>query len=85
MWPFDSKAKNKKAAKKFYRNLLKGLRCLRRVIIADKLRGTVRQAQSDVFAVIEDIGGRDGIESPTPAFSEPPTESPKWFEINGCR
>src|SRR6266849_7449743 len=26
---------------------------------------------------------RDGIEPPTPAFSEPPTESPKWFEING--
>jgi hypothetical protein len=27
---------------------------------------------------------RDGIEPPTPAFSGPPTESPKWFEINGC-
>jgi hypothetical protein len=27
---------------------------------------------------------RDGIEPPTPAFSGPLTESPKWFEINGC-
>jgi len=26
---------------------------------------------------------RDGIEPPTPAFSEPLTESQKWFEING--
>jgi len=25
---------------------------------------------------------RDGIEPPTPAFSGPLTESPKWFEIN---
>jgi len=25
---------------------------------------------------------RDGIEPPTPAFSGPPTESRKWFEIN---
>ena len=26
---------------------------------------------------------RDGIEPPTPAFSGPLTESPKWFEIDG--
>jgi len=26
---------------------------------------------------------RDGIEPPTPTFSEPPTDSSKWFEING--
>ena len=26
---------------------------------------------------------RDGIEPPTPAFSGPPTDSRKWFEING--
>jgi hypothetical protein len=26
---------------------------------------------------------RDGIEPPTPAFSGPLTESPKWFENNG--
>jgi len=25
---------------------------------------------------------RDGIEPPTPAFSGPPIDSPKWFEIN---
>jgi len=25
---------------------------------------------------------RDGIEPPTPAFSGPLTDSPKWFEIN---
>jgi hypothetical protein len=25
---------------------------------------------------------RDGIEPPTPAFSGPPTESRKWFELN---
>jgi hypothetical protein len=27
---------------------------------------------------------RDGIEPPTPAFSGPLTESPKWFGLNGC-
>jgi|GEM_PF-2672895 len=27
---------------------------------------------------------RDGIEPPTPAFSGPPTELRKWFEINEC-
>jgi len=27
---------------------------------------------------------RDGIEPPTPAFSGPLTDSPKWFEINEC-
>src|SRR6266404_2170887 len=27
---------------------------------------------------------RDGIEPPTPDFSGPLTESPKWFEINRC-
>jgi hypothetical protein len=26
---------------------------------------------------------RDGIEPPTPAFSGPLTESPKWFAVNG--
>jgi len=37
-------------------------------------------------AIIELLKGmvaRDGIEPPTPAFSGPPTESQKWFEING--
>ena len=29
------------------------------------------------------MGARDEIESPTPAFSGPLTESRKWFEING--
>jgi len=29
------------------------------------------------------ILARDGIESPTPAFSAPPTHSLKWFEMNG--
>jgi len=29
------------------------------------------------------VVARDGIEPPTPAFSGPPTESRKWFEING--
>jgi hypothetical protein len=28
------------------------------------------------------VVARDGIEPPTPAFSGPSTESPKWFEIN---
>jgi hypothetical protein len=29
------------------------------------------------------MGARDEIEPPTTAFSGPPTELPKWFEING--
>ena len=39
------------------------------------------------FAVAKLLNGlvaRDGIEPPTPAFSGPLTDSPKWFEINGC-
>jgi hypothetical protein len=28
------------------------------------------------------VVARDGIEPPTPAFSGPPTDSRKWFEIN---
>ncbi|SRR6266851_346599 len=33
---------------------------------------------------LKGLVARDGIEPPTPAFSGPLTESPKWFEINGC-
>ena len=31
--------------------------------------------------MLENMVARDGIEPPTPAFSEPLTESLKWFEI----
>jgi hypothetical protein len=34
--------------------------------------------------LLKGMVARDGIEPPTPAFSGPPTELPKWFEINGC-
>ena len=37
-----------------------------------------------VAKLLKLLVARDGIEPPTPAFSEPPTESWKWFEINGC-
>jgi len=37
-----------------------------------------------IAKVLEGLVARDGIEPPTPAFSGPLTESPKWFEINGC-
>ena len=30
------------------------------------------------------VVARDGIEPPTPAFSGPPTEEPKWSGISGC-
>jgi hypothetical protein len=33
---------------------------------------------------LKGLVARDGIEPPTPAFSGPLTELPKWFEINGC-
>jgi hypothetical protein len=33
--------------------------------------------------LLEGVVARDGIEPPTPAFSGPPTESRKWFEIKG--
>jgi hypothetical protein len=35
-----------------------------------------------VAKLLKGLVARDGIEPPTPAFSGPPTESPKWFEIN---
>lgn len=35
------------------------------------------------LAIVKLLVVRDGIELPTPAFSGPPTESRKWFEING--
>ena len=34
--------------------------------------------------LLKELVARDGIEPPTPAFSGPPTELPKWFEINEC-
>jgi hypothetical protein len=34
--------------------------------------------------LLKGLVARDGIEPPTPAFSGPLTESPMWFEINGC-
>jgi hypothetical protein len=37
-----------------------------------------------IVKLLKILVARDGIEPPTPAFSGPPTESPKWFEINGC-
>jgi len=36
-----------------------------------------------IAKVLKIVVARDGIEPPTPAFSEPLTVSPKWFEING--
>jgi hypothetical protein len=30
------------------------------------------------------VVARDGIEPPTPAFSGPPAEMAKWFEISAC-
>ena len=47
-----------------------------------------REILTRFFAVAKLLKGlvaRDGIEPPTPAFSGPLTESPKWFEINGRR
>ena len=32
-------------------------------------------------SVTSQLVARDGIEPPTPAFSGPPTEMAKWFEI----
>jgi len=36
----------------------------------------------DAAKSLKGLVARDGIEPPTPAFSDPLTESPKWFEIN---
>jgi len=36
-----------------------------------------------IAKLLKGLVARDGIEPPTPAFSGPPTESRKWFEING--
>ncbi len=33
--------------------------------------------------LLKELVARDGIEPPTPAFSGPLTDSPKWFAING--
>jgi hypothetical protein len=46
-----------------------------------------REILTRFFAVgklLKLLVARDGIEPPTPAFSGPPIESLKWFEINGC-
>ncbi len=32
-----------------------------------------------ISKLLEGLVARDGIEPPTPAFSGPPTEWPKWF------
>ncbi len=43
-----------------------------------------REILTRFFAVaklLKVLVARDGIEPPTPAFSGPPTESRKWFEI----
>ncbi len=37
-----------------------------------------------VAKLLKIMVARDGIEPPTPAFSGPLTDSPKWFEINEC-
>jgi len=37
-----------------------------------------------IAKLLKRMVARDGIEPPTPAFSGPLTEPPKWFEINGC-
>jgi hypothetical protein len=45
-----------------------------------------REILTRFFAIaklLKRMVARDGIEPPTPAFSGPLTESPKWFEING--
>jgi len=31
-----------------------------------------------------EVVARDGIEPPTPAFSGPPADPAKWFEISVC-
>ena len=36
-----------------------------------------------IAKLLKVLVARDGIEPPTPAFSEPLTVSQKWFEING--
>ncbi len=36
-----------------------------------------------IAKLLKVLVARDGIEPPTPAFSGPPTELRKWFEING--
>src|SRR6266542_3482909 len=48
---------------------------------------TAREILTRFFAIAKLLNGlvaRDGIELPTPAVSGPLTDSPKWFEINGC-
>jgi hypothetical protein len=35
-----------------------------------------------IAKLLKEMVARDGIEPPTPAFSEPLTVSLKWFEIN---
>ena len=46
---------------------------------------SAREIFTRIFAVakLKLLVARDGIEPPTPAFSGLPTESRKWFRING--
>jgi hypothetical protein len=47
------------------------------------LTGTAGRTVYLFAKLLKVLVARDGIEPPTPAFSGPPTESRKWFEING--
>jgi putative transposase len=49
--------RDKKAAKKFFRKLLKGLRCVPRVLITDKLR-SYSAAKAEVLPSVEHCQGK---------------------------
>ena len=46
------------------------------------VRATKIVTSLTVVKLLKRMVARDGIEPPTPAFSEPLTVSQKWFEIN---
>jgi putative transposase len=57
-WTFWCKAEETRAAKKFYRKLLKGLRYVPRTIITDKLRSD-SAARVDVMPSVEHVQQKD--------------------------
>jgi site-specific DNA recombinase len=67
------------------------LKHMKRLVLMPVLKDGKKlfRVSGNVSLVPEAEGGmllvaRDGIEPPTPAFSGPPTEMPKWSGISGC-
>ncbi|PYS86923.1 MAG: hypothetical protein DMF70_01545 [Acidobacteria bacterium] len=58
--------------------------CLIPTPVAGEINRPLLQAVLTLRSFHGFLVARDGIEPPTPAFSEPLTDSSKSFELSGC-